>query len=230
VSVGAPADTLLEAALSYARRAWPVFPLHTPGGRRCSCGKPACRDVGKHPRTPNGLLDATTDETQVHRWWRQEHEANIGLRTGPESGILVVDAEVGAGLDVLQAWQEENGLLPPTPMVRTGGGGAHIYLAYPASGTIRNSVKKIAPSIDIRGAGGYVVAPPSQHESRDHYAWLDELRMPAPAPPWLLAKIAAVSGGRTVTTGGRGDDGAPIPEGGAMTRSRRSPVACGGPA
>jgi hypothetical protein len=100
-------------------------------------------------------------------------------------------------------------------MVRSGGGGAHIYLAYPPSVIIRNSVKKIAAGIDIRGTGGYVVAPPSLHESGGHYTWLDELRTPAPAPPWLLAKIAAAArGGRTVTTGGSGDGGAPIPGGG----------------
>jgi hypothetical protein len=184
--------------------------------------------VGKHPRTPNGLHDATTEETQALRWWRQWPDANVGLRTGPESGLFVVDAEVGAGLDVLQAWQEEHGLLPPTPMVRSGGGGAHIYLAYPASRTIRNSVKKIAAGIDIRGTGGYVVAPPSRHESGGHYTWLDELRTPAPAPPWLLAKIAAVGGGRTITTGGAAMTPRRFPRGGAMTRSRRSLAACGG--
>jgi hypothetical protein len=63
-------NPLLEYALQYASHNSPVFPLHTPtknGG--CSCSNPNCNDQGKHPRTKNGLKDATTDEVQIRKWW-----------------------------------------------------------------------------------------------------------------------------------------------------------------
>src|SRR5215207_1153107 len=60
---------LLEWVLCYARKGWPVFPLFEPNGEGCSCGNPECKNVGKHPRTPHGFKDATTDEKAIRRWW-----------------------------------------------------------------------------------------------------------------------------------------------------------------
>lgn len=218
-------DTLLDAALSYARAGWPVFPLHAPTEQGCSCRKPGCKDVGKHPRTRNGLRDATTDEATIRARWGTWPEANIGIRTGPESGLLIADADADEGLASLDRLQEEHGLLPAdTPLVQTGGDGTHAYLKYPATMTIRNSVKTIAPGIDIRAAGGYVVAPPSLHVSGRRYRWLDELRAPAVAPAWFLELIERAA--RSTNGNGRahnatddpnaqrgGNDGGDIPEG-----------------
>ena len=62
MSGGRDMRTPLEAALAYGRRGWGVFPVHSIRAGRCTCGKLACERPGKHPRTRNGLTDATTDE------------------------------------------------------------------------------------------------------------------------------------------------------------------------
>src|SRR5215211_72783 len=87
-SKGSPVINTKEAALDYADQGWEVFPLHTPtanGG--CSCGTACGKRAGKHPRTPNGLHDATTDPTTIDHWWSKWPDANIGIRTGPGSGV-----------------------------------------------------------------------------------------------------------------------------------------------
>ena len=72
--------TMLDAALKYALRGWHVFPLHTPtfspegdgAASGCSCGKPACKSIGKHPRTATGLKEATNDVDQIRKWWTRK--------------------------------------------------------------------------------------------------------------------------------------------------------------
>ena len=69
-----PLSRLGRAARWYAvERGWRVFPLHSirSQGSVCSCGKRACTAPGKHPRTPRGCLDATTDVAQITAWWEQ---------------------------------------------------------------------------------------------------------------------------------------------------------------
>src|SRR6266849_1224690 len=88
------ANSTLDAALAYAARGWHVFPCHTPtpqGG--CSCRRPSCEDIGKHPRTKNGLQDATTEEATIRRWWKMWPEANVAIRTGAISGLVVLDQD-----------------------------------------------------------------------------------------------------------------------------------------
>ncbi len=179
---GQPA--LLAAALWYAGRGLPVFPLHSVDGQgRCSCnGKPGCKP-GKHPRIPNGHVGASTDPGQIRRWWSRWPEANIGIPTGERSGLLVLDID-DHGFTSLDALEEEHGPLPETLTVRTGGGGMHLYLKYPPGSGIRNSAGKVGLGLDVRGEGGYVVAPPSRTD-KGPYAFLD--RLPRTLPPeWLL--------------------------------------------
>lgn len=189
-----PPPDMAAAALDLAERfAWAVFPLHTASPIGCSCSAGAgCKRAGKHPRTEHGLLNATTDGWQIKEWWDRWPEASIGVVTGEVSGFVVLDIDAGkGGEEQLARLVAENAPLPLTPVARTGGGGRHVLFALPAE-PLRNSGSKIAQGIDIRGSGGYIVAPPSSHASGGAYAW-DPAAHPAstplaPMPAWLLER------------------------------------------
>ena len=53
----------------------------------------------------------------------------------------------------------------------TGGGGEHYYYRAPKGAAIRNNVGKLGEGLDLRGVGGYVIAPPSLHISGHPYVW-----------------------------------------------------------
>jgi len=107
---------------------------------------------------PHGLLDATDDPAMIEQWWAREPDANIGIATGEASGFFVVDIDrKNGGLEswlTLTANREE----PETAIVSTSSGGVHFYFKLPPNGEIRNSASTVAPGIDVRGSGGYVVA------------------------------------------------------------------------
>lgn len=180
--------------MGYARAGIAVFPLQ----RREK--KPLGRTTGLHA--------ATRDPETVAAWWsgrralplkpdqddgRPAHagpECNIGIATGALAGFWVLDldgVEAEAGLTALEA---VHGALPPTVEQRTGQG-RHLCFAWDGpSSAIRNSAGKIGPKIDVRGEGGYIVAPPSVHPSGRVYAWTPG-RAPgelpfAAAPAWLI--------------------------------------------
>ncbi len=162
--------TLGEAALAYADMGWKVIPLHGVEAGQCSCGKSDCKPAGKHPRTRHGLNDATTDPDKITEWWGELPEANVGIATGPESGIVVLDVDAGDGNDgllSLEHLEDEHGPLPETVQSYTGGGGRHFFFRHP--GTPIGTRAGVFPGIDIRGDGGYVVAPPSIHRSGASY-------------------------------------------------------------
>lgn len=170
---------LLEAALTYTDAGWPVVPLHTPHPHRvCTCADASdCASPGKHPRTFHGLHDASTDPSQVERWWRQWPAANIGLRTGVAFDVIDVDSEAGA--QALIAAQQGDWI--SGPKVSTGKGW-HLYLQ--PSGV--NNRTGIVPGVDYRGTNGYVVAPPSAHPSGREYKWLANMATPLePIPRWF---------------------------------------------
>lgn len=189
---------LMAAALSYVDRGWHVVPLHTVDHNgRCSCNSP-CRTPGKHPRTRNGLLDSSNQRDQVKEWWSQMPDSNIGIRTGKASDLWVLDIDNGRSMvsaDGVIFPEGENTLrtletmagqsVPNTLTSMTGSGGRHLLFSYPRSGEYRNKVK-VAPSIDVRGENGYIVAPPSLHASGKRYTWADADEPIAPAPTWLL--------------------------------------------
>ena len=79
-----------EAAAGYAARRWLVLPCHHLVDGGCSCQAPDCASPGKHPRISRGLHAASADATVVERWWRRWPQANVGVRTGAESGLVVV--------------------------------------------------------------------------------------------------------------------------------------------
>jgi putative DNA primase/helicase len=158
-------------ALSYAARGWRVHPL---------------RKGDKLPATAHGCKDATLDADQIRKWWSMWPDANIGLATGYGFWVLDIDPD---GL----AWAEANDL-PATIEATTGRGGRHLLYRLPEGATVRNSAGVIAPGVDVRGAGGYIVAAPSLHPSGTRYTWLDcdgdvPDGDPADAPAWLLDMV-----------------------------------------
>jgi hypothetical protein len=173
---------LLTAALAYARHGIPVLPVHSPaadGG--CSCGRDGCDRPGKHPRLRHGLTDASTDPRRIEVWWSHWPDANVGLRTGVVMDVADIDSAEGRdGLRHLLG-----GTMPPGPAIRTGGGGWHFWFRPTGYG---NRVR-LLPGLDWRGAGGYVVAPPSRHASGSIYTWLRRPGDLLPArPPMLPAR------------------------------------------
>lgn len=159
--------SLLEAALQYASNGWPVFPL-VPGQ--------------KQPLTAHGCLDGTTDLGQIIAWWTATPDANIGVATG--HGRWVLDLDDFAARERLEA---AGVTLPDDVPASTTGKGAHLWFA----GDVGNRTK-LVEKVDVRGAGGYVVAPPSIHPNGATYAWVGDppFGRPLPAPPpALLAMV-----------------------------------------
>ncbi|MFA4973284.1 MAG: bifunctional DNA primase/polymerase [bacterium] len=192
-----PPDTrMLDAALEYASRMYPVFPLHRPGaGGICTCGKIPCPDAGKHPRTLHGKDDATTDKDQIRQWWKPGQQWNIGLVTGEKAGLLVLDVDKDkGGFDSLNALELKYQKLPETLLIKTGGGGLHFYFAYPRGAKIKSGTEVLGPGLDIKAEGGYIVAPPSLHKSGNEYAVLREA-LPLDAPSWFLALLGSNGSG-----------------------------------
>jgi hypothetical protein len=181
----------LAAALAYAARGLRVFPLHYIIDSHCSCGDAGCKSAGKHPDgrlAPHGLKDATTDLGIITRWWQACPRANVAIATGQASGVWVLGPDGEQGRADLAALEQANGPLSRTPTARTGGGGLHIYLKWPAEGTLGNRRNHRGLAIDVRGEGGYVVAPPSVNGSGP-YCWetpFGEVEV-VEVPAWLLA-------------------------------------------
>ncbi len=168
---------MVDSAIELTRRKLPVFPLTSPlrlkiGGFVCSCGTARCDSPAKHPMArlaPRGVKNASADPATVRHWWSIAPLANIGLATGP---VVVLDIDPRHGGDEsLSTLERQHGTVPHTWRVLTGGGGEHIYFAVSQGSEIRNSAGRLGQGLDIRGVGGYVVAPPSVHISGHPYAW-----------------------------------------------------------
>jgi hypothetical protein len=170
---------MLAAALHYAERGWRPIPL-----------------TGKIPQLANWPARATTKQTTVRSLWQRWPTADIGIVTG--GGLLVLDVDPRHGGDASLAELERvHGPLPDTPRGLTGGGGLHVYLAV---GQPVGNCTNLAPGIDLRGDGGYVVAPPSLHASGRRYVWElgaspDDVPL-ALVPRWLLECLQERAPGR----------------------------------
>lgn len=167
-----------RAALAYANLlGWAVFPL-------------APRQ--KLPLIPRaqggrGCLDATRDPDRIAAWWLDCPRANVGLATGAPSGLFVVDIDPRNEGDAAWAELVAGRELPETPQSITGSGGAHILFAG------ETGCGKLVLGVDLKGTGGYIVAPPSIHPNGELYIWEalarpDEVPL-APAPQWLLGEL-----------------------------------------
>ena len=196
-STASRSDSLRTHALGYAKRGIYVFPLW-PGT--------------KTPMTAHGFEDATTDQDKINTWWRNTPDANIGIACGA-SGWAVIDfdtakEEYGEESEELRLTCERE---YPTLVARTRSGGYHRIHSQPETPTIRNSESRMAPAVDTRGDGGYIVAPPSVVEGR-YYSWHSRNAI-APFPSALLPKLFRPSvngngnGNHTAALNGNGHHG-----------------------
>jgi hypothetical protein len=172
-------------ALRYAGWGWKILPLHTANRGRCSCRDPECASPGKHPRTAHGVHDASRRPEQVRRWWASWPDANVAIATGP---LVIVDVDGEQGHATLVALQARHGrALPATAWVQTARG-RHLYLLAPGL-EVPNSSGRVGSGVDVRGAGGYVVAPPSRHASGPRYRWHGLHGGIAMLPHWLAQEL-----------------------------------------
>ncbi len=195
--------TGLDYALEHG---WPVFPCHRIVRGACSCPLGAsCRSPGKHPRTKNGVKDATTDRLVIEAWnGRWPDAINWAVATGGENGPNVVDVDARKnGFGSLKEWGE----LPATLSASTGGGGRHLYFA---SGLSLGNRTGWLAGVDFKTQGGYVMLPGSNHISGGTYKW-ENLGAPLAAMPEAL--VEAIKNAPTATLPATDDVLAGVPEG-----------------
>ena len=190
-TVIAMVDLLWNAQL-YATTGFAVFPV-MPNSRL--------------PLVKHGCHDATRDHDAISAWWAQWPDANIrdGLH-GSISGVLAFDIDVKHGVDGFASvadLEAEFGALPTTVRARTPSGGAHLLFSHPTDAHPQNRVgiKRFSPNgtprvyggLDVRGDGGYIIAPPSR-TTVGEYVWeLDpDFTDLAPVPDWLLGLMLSV--------------------------------------
>jgi Bifunctional DNA primase/polymerase, N-terminal/AAA domain len=182
---------MLDAALRYADNGWRVFPLVA---------------NGKTPATEHGFKDASTAESRIREWFGNGRPCNLGIATG--AGLLVIDVDVKGGVDgyaSLVRLETELGPLGDTRTAVTPSGGRHLY--YATTEDVPSSAGTLGPGLDVRGAGGYVVAPPSTINGTP-YSWEDDL----PVRP-LLAAVQRIQQARSAGADFHELDGLPVPIG-----------------
>ena len=172
---------MLDAALEYAHRGIPVFPL-VPNG--------------KTPLTAHGFKDATTGEAQIKAWWTATPDANIGMPTGLVTRRSVVDEDnkpwKGAtGSQTMESLTTIHGPLPETLWQTTWSGGKQTIFAYNPEAV--NSAHSYGAFVDGRNDGGYIAVPPShvvEGDRKGTYAWnADPFTTPlATMPDWLVER------------------------------------------
>lgn len=155
-------NKLLDAAIEYATKYnWAVFP---------------CSPKSKKPLTPHGCKDAKKSVGAIKAWWKKWPDASVGIATGSVSNLIVIDEDLDEdkglnGYEEVSEWERINGALPATVQCITGRGGYHLYYQYDGA-DIKNRAG-ILDGVDVRGEGGYVIAPPSMHPNGTEYQWED---------------------------------------------------------
>lgn len=188
--------TSLHLALAYAAANVPVFPCRAADEETHN---PETGEIitlkSKTPLVSSGFKGATKTERIIKILWQRNPTAMVGIPTGEQLGAWVLDVDVHKddngkvinGFETIAALEDANGHLPRTAIARTAGGGEHHYFAYVPG--VRNR-GRLGVGLDVRGAGGYVIAPGSRLEAGAGYVWLDydgDGLPPLPdAPAWLL--------------------------------------------
>ena len=153
-----PPVPIVSAALWYASVGLKVFPLQP--------------NMKMPHRGTRGLKDATTDRDTIIAWWQQWPDSNLAIATGHLVDVIDVDGPVG-----VKSWAENLDMIDELTHLghvsTPRDGGTHIYI--PAS-PVRTNKAGLLPGIDVRAAGGYVVAPPSKIDSKTYY-WRTPLNL-----------------------------------------------------
>jgi len=158
------AAALAGAAAGYVMRGWRVIALHDYATGACSCRDAQyCKSPGKHPVLERWQDLHLGSVPEVYAAWAARPAANVGIVTGPASGIWVLDVDPLHGGDAaLAALELAHGALPRTYTVRTGSGGLHLYWSLAGVDfDLTNRRGTLPVGLDVRGRGGFVVAPPS---------------------------------------------------------------------
>lgn len=175
-----PAPTLLGAALWYAEQGLRVFPIAA-GGKvpaipsphpRGSTERSECK--GECGLDGHGCKDATTDFDKIRAWWERIPDANVGIATGHLIDVVDIDGHEGQRSRVTH-WDSIFATVDADSIGKVltpRRGGMHIYVPVTGDGNSTN----IVPSVDYRGLGGYVVAPPSRTPDGT-YRWLGGLKV-----------------------------------------------------
>ena len=138
------------------------------------------------------MKDATTNSEQITTWWKKWPRSNIGVATGDESGIVVLDLDPRkSGDESITERERELGALPTTVTSLSGGGGRHLFFKHPGFAVRKDTAgKAFGPGVDLLSNGSIVIVPPSRHISGQRYRWekgksYRDLE-PVPLPePWL---------------------------------------------
>jgi hypothetical protein len=179
-------DDVLSAALRYARRGWYVFPV-VPGTK-----------ISYKSAEHNGgaKWGKTVDEDEIRADFARWPEAGVGMVTGPDSGMFVIDVDSPEGHEYngIANWEElqdRHGEVPPTLMAKSPSGGLHYYFNWPSGIEVRNSTSRLAKGIDVRGRNGVIIAAPTikvKNGVASRYTWTNNLPV-ADSPPWLLVAL-----------------------------------------
>lgn len=203
------------AAVELATRGWYVFPA-PPGEKKSylSAEFSGGRNWG-----------ATNRPDEVRGIFERYPEANVGIMTGMDSGVFVVEADTPEGhaidgIAALAALEATHGALPPTLQAQSPSGSIHYYFNHPGF-PVKNSASKIAPGVDVRGDGGMVIAPPSVKPGVGSYTWRNALPV-ADAPAWLLVMVKGVERSASTQPAREAPVGQRPVEGSAAARALRS--------
>lgn len=141
----------------------------------------AVRHTDKHPRYSWQRFQEEKPTTDDLLYQIEHHKGNALVAvTGKVPGYFVIDVDPGAKIDVSK--------FPETLTAVTGRDGRHYYFKYPSEFEIK-TVAGWKPNVDVRGRGGLVKMPPSQHKNGNYYQWVDESTPIAEAPQWLLDEL-----------------------------------------
>ncbi|MEH2517803.1 hypothetical protein V1279_003376 [Bradyrhizobium sp. AZCC 1610] len=187
--------SLCEYALDYARRGWHVFPCSPlTKAPLVACDLDAAGN--KIPGT-GGVKKATTEPDQIQEWWQRWSGAMIGVRCGGASGIWAIDPDAPkrpGDPDGKASWaglKLKHGC-PHTHTHLTPGGGEHLLFKWCSDRPLTNSEGNITGTgINVRGEGGYIIAPPSRRHDGKSYEIAEPLDFFsfAEAPGWLYEML-----------------------------------------